>query len=127
MGTARDYLRFLTMIEDGGKLDGKRLLKPETVKLMTSNQLPLKVGPICFDKEIRYGTGFGLGFAVVTETNKWDPAAKVGEFSWDGAASTHYWVSPTDKLVVVTLEQVFPFEWDTERGVKQLIYDALKK
>ena len=45
----------------------------------------------------------------------------------DGAASTHYWVSPADKLIVITLEQIMPYQWDTEFGVKKFIYDAVEK
>ena len=127
VSTARDYMRFLTMIENGGTLDGHRILHPKTVKLMSSNLLPEPAFPIYFGTEKRFGTGFGLGFAVCTEVTSWDPAAHVGEYGWDGAASTHYWLSPADKLIVVTLEQIMPYEWDTERGVKKIIYDAVQK
>jgi CubicO group peptidase (beta-lactamase class C family) len=127
VGTARDYMRFLAMIERGGTLDGHRILRPATVKLMTSNQLPVKAFPIHFGPEIRHGTGFGLGFSVRTENTKWDPAGHVGEYGWGGAASTHYWVSPSDKLIVITLEQIMPYQRDTEFGVKKIIYDAVRK
>jgi CubicO group peptidase (beta-lactamase class C family) len=127
VGTARDYMRFLTMIEGGGILDGHRILQSKTVELMTSNQLPAKAFPIYFGKEKRYGTGFGFGFSMRTEITNWDPAGHVGEFGWGGAASTHYWVSPKDKLVVVTLEQIMPYEWDTEFGIKKIIYDSVEK
>ena len=120
-------MRFLTMIEQGGSLDGHRILNPKTVKLMSNNLLPDKAFPIYFGKEKRYGTGFGLGFAVCTEVTSWDPTAHVGEFGWDGAASTHYWISPADKLIVLTLEQIRPYQWDTERGIKKTIYDAIRK
>lgn len=127
VSTARDYLRFLTMIARGGTLDGQRILRARTVKLMSTNLLPEKAFPIYFGTEKRFGTGFGLGFAVCTQVTSWDPAAHVGEFGWDGAASTHYWISPADKLIVVTLEQIIPYEWDTERGVKPIIYEAIQK
>lgn len=127
VSTARDYMRFLTMIARGGALDGKRILRARTVKLMSTNLLPDKAFPIYFGTEKRFGTGFGLGFAVCTQVTSWDPAAHVGEFGWDGAASTHYWISPADKLIVVTLEQIMPYEWDTERGVKPIIYEAIQK
>ena len=68
--------------------------------------------------------GFGLGFSVRTEITKWDPAGRVGEYGWGGAASTHYWVSPADKMIVITLEQIMPYQWDTEFGVKKILYDA---
>ena len=94
---------------------------------MSSNLLPEAAYPIYFGKEKRFGMGFGLGFAVCTQVTSWDPLAHVGEYSWDGAASTHYWISPADKLIVVTLEQIRPYEWDTERGIKGIIYDAIQK
>lgn len=127
VSTARDYMRFLAMIENGGKLDGHRILRAKTVKLMTSNQLPPAAFPIHFGNEKRHGTGFGLGFNVRTEITSWDPAGHVGEYGWGGAASTHYWASPKDKLIVVTLEQIMPYQWDTEFGIKKIIYDAVKK
>jgi CubicO group peptidase (beta-lactamase class C family) len=127
VGTARDYMRFLMMIQNGGTLDGHRVLRPGTVELMSSNLLPKQAFPIYFGNEKRLGTGFGLGFAVCTEITQWDPAAHLGEFGWDGAASTHYWISPADKLIVITLEQIMPYEWDTARGVKRIIYDAVQK
>lgn len=127
VGTPRDYMRFLTMVQNGGELDGKRILKSETTKLMITNQLPKEAFPIHFGAEKRFGTGFGLGFSVRTENTKWDPAGHVGEYGWGGAASTHYWASPADKLIVLTFEQIMPYQWDTEFGIKKIVYDAIQK
>lgn len=126
VSTARDYLRFLAMVEHGGQLDGKRILKKDTIKLMTNDQLPKEAFPIYFGAEKRPGTGFGLGFSVRTEITTWDSAGHVGEYGWGGAASTHYWVSPKDALIVITLEQIMPYQWDTEFGLKKTIYDAIQ-
>ena len=60
VGTARDYVRFLTMIQNGGELDGHRILRPETVSLMTTNQLPKEAFPIHFDKAAPPGHGVWL-------------------------------------------------------------------
>jgi CubicO group peptidase (beta-lactamase class C family) len=125
VGTARDYLRFLLMVDGGGQLQGRRILAPETVRLMTTNQLPKEAFPIYFGKQVRHGTGFGLGFSVRTADSEWDPQARLGEYGWGGAASTHYWTSPRDHVVVVTMEQTFPYSFDTEFALKGLIYDAL--
>ena len=127
VSTARDYMRFLLMVEGGGELGGVRILKPETVRLMTTNQLPPEAFPIRFGQQIRHGTGFTLGFSVRTKDTEWDPQARAGEYGWGGAASTHYWVSPKDRLVVVTLEQVMPYSFETEFAVKGLIYEALTR
>lgn len=127
VGTARDYLRFLLMVRNGGELDGQRILQPQTVELMTTDQLPRAAFPISFGQEIRHGTGFSLGFSVRTENTAWDPAGHVGEYGWGGAASTHYWASPQDDLIVITLEQIMPYQWDTEFGLKQTLYDAIQR
>ena len=125
VSTARDYMRFLMMIERGGQLNGRRYLKPETVKLMTTNQTPPAAGWVRFGDEIRVGVGFSFGFSVRDKMSDWDPAGRVGEYGWGGAASTHYWVSPKDELIVITLEQVRPYRWLTEFDVKKQIYDAV--
>lgn len=122
VGTADDYLRFLLMVERGGA----PVLKPATARLMTSNQLPPEAFPIYFGKEKRHGTGFSLGFSVRVADTEWDKDGRTGEYGWGGAASTHYWVSPRDRLIVVTMEQTMPYNWDTERALKGLLYGALR-
>jgi len=126
VSTARDYMRFLMMIQQGGELEGRRYLKPETVKLMTTNRTPLEAGWVHFG-EVREGVGFGFGFNVRDKMSEWDPGGRVGEYGWGGAASTHFWVSPKDDLIVITLEQIRPYRWLTEFGLKKVIYDAIEK
>ncbi|MEM9479602.1 MAG: serine hydrolase domain-containing protein [Verrucomicrobiota bacterium] len=126
VSTASDYFQFLQMILDGGERDGKRYIKEETVKLMTTNQLPDGVENIAIGPQKRTGVGFGLGFNVVfEESDNWDEDGKVGEFGWGGAASCHYWAHPGEKIVVITLEQTFPYNWNLERALKGLIYEHL--
>ncbi|MEM0927135.1 MAG: serine hydrolase domain-containing protein, partial [Planctomycetota bacterium] len=125
VSTARDYMHFLMMIQRGGTLNGKRYLSAESVKSMTTNQLPKGVGWIRFGDEVREGVGFGFGFNVRDKMSDWDPDGRVGEYGWGGAASTHYWISPNDELIVITMEQVMPYRWLTEFGLKKQIYDAI--
>ncbi len=126
VSTTRDYLRFLSLIQNHGELGGVRLLKPATVALMTHNDLPASILPIRFGQEMRHGLGFGLGFNVrVEHSDQWDPASPVGEWGWGGAASTHYWASPKDDLVVVTMEQTMPFNFNLETGLKAVIYSSI--
>ena len=128
VSTAGDYMRFLLMIGGGGEFGGTRLMKPETVSLMTTNQVPKEAGWVTFGDQVRTGVGFGFGFNVRDEMSDWDPDGKVGEYGWGGAASTHYWVSPNDKnLVVITIEQIMPYQWLTEFKLKGMIYDTIEK
>ena len=128
VSTITDYARFLQMIANGGEFQGKRYLREDTVNLMRTNQLPLSIPQIAFGKEQRYGTGFGLGFCVrFDHDDRWDKDAAIGEYGWGGAASTHYWISPKHELVVVTMEQTMPYNWNMEKTLKPLIYAAVKK
>lgn len=126
VSTARDYLRFLMMIHQGGELNGRRLLEPESVRLMTTDQLPDSIPPMSLLEHVFHGYGFGMGFYVRTANEKeWDPAARLGEYGWGGGASTHFWVSPRDDLIVVTFEQRTPQTYETQRLVKPLVYSAI--
>ena len=117
---------------DRGELGGARILGRKTIELMTLNHLPggqdisqLNIGGQ-FSQVAYEGVGFGLGFSVRVKMSPWDPQGHVGEYGWGGAASTHYWVSPKDELIVVTMEQVMPYSFTTEWAVKKLIYDAIE-
>ena len=125
--TTRDYARFLQLIANGGRLNKTRLLKKKTVAMMIRNHVPAKAMPIAFGEQERHGIGFGLGFAVRTATSTWDSSGRLGEYGWGGAASTHYWTSPKDKLVVVTMEQTMPYDFLLEFALKGVIYDAIIK
>ena len=114
VSTATDYVRFCQMLLNKGELDGKRILKTETVEMMTKNQLPKGVS--------RGDTGgFGLGFSVRTEEGKFPK----GEYGWGGMASTHFWISPKHDLAVVALSQRIPFSGQLENTVKPIIYDSI--
>jgi CubicO group peptidase (beta-lactamase class C family) len=62
---------------------------------------------------------------VTVEPNEANPHARQDEYGWGGAASTHYWISPQDDLIVVTMEQRMPYSPETEILLKPVIYDAI--
>lgn len=125
VSTAKDYAHFVQMLINKGELFGNRILSKQSVAEMTRNQLPTEAYPIGIG-ESRPGVGFGLGFSVREESSAWDPDGRVGEYGWGGAASTHFWISPKDKLGVITLEQSSPYNWNLEFGLKGIVYDAIQ-
>ena len=114
VSTAPDYLRFCQMLLNKGRLAGKRLLRAETVEMMTKNQLP--EGVTRDDSG-----GFGLGFSVRTEEAKFPE----GEYGWGGMASTHFWISPKHDLIVIALSQRMPYSGQLENAVKSIVYDSI--
>jgi CubicO group peptidase (beta-lactamase class C family) len=126
VSTAGDYIRFCQMLLNQGELDGKRVLRAESVAAMTKNQLPDAAYPVDLNGK-RPGVGFGLGFSVAVEKTDYTTLSHVGEYGWGGAASTHFWISPNDDLAVIVLTQLMPFTFQMEHAVKPLVYDAILK
>jgi CubicO group peptidase (beta-lactamase class C family) len=137
VSTAADYHRFLQLLLDrpdspAGELDGVRLLGPRTVRYMGRNHLPggldiATFGRALYAESPMHGSGFGLGFAVVT-----DPAAvKVdcspGELSWGGAASTAFWIDQAEGLTVSFFTQLIPSNALPLRPqLRQLVYQSFR-
>jgi CubicO group peptidase (beta-lactamase class C family) len=103
VSTPADYARFLRMLLGGGELDGVRLLKPATVKLMTSNQ----IGDLANAFGV-HGARFGYGLGLVTGEGKMKGPASPGSFSWGGIFYTFFWVDPKQEMVGVLMTQLFP-------------------
>ena len=110
VSTASDFARFCLMLSGKGTLSGKRLMKAESVELMTRNHLPQHLIPLDKKPEDRYGgLGFGLGVSVRVQQTDWVRASQIGEYGWIGGTSTEFWISPRDELVTITLAQHIPF------------------
>jgi CubicO group peptidase (beta-lactamase class C family) len=108
VATIGDYYRFAQMMADGGELDGKRILSPATVKLMTSNHLPprLLTGEWGIGQSImRPGFGYGFNCAVIFDPPEAGAPDGTGTWFWDGAAGTWFWVDPTNDVVFVAMIQ----------------------
>jgi CubicO group peptidase (beta-lactamase class C family) len=111
VSTIDDYMKFARMLLGGGKLGRARILKPETVKLMATDAMPKEVT----DKSwlpTKGQVGFGIDFAVRVAPPKDanEASGAVGEFFWDGAASTLFWVDPKHDLAAVLFTQMRPFD-----------------
>ena len=111
VSTLDDYMKFARMLLGGGKLGRARILKPETVKLMATDAMPKEVT----DKSwlpSKGTVGFGIDFAVRTVPPKdaQESSGAVGEFFWDGAASTLFWVDPKNDIAAVLFTQMMPFD-----------------
>ena len=120
LSTAEDYARFLQMMLNGGKFNGKRIISRKSVELMTVNHL----GDITFPWD--EGTGFGLGFDVLEDLGLRGTMGSIGEYGWGGAYHSIYWVDPKEDLLVVYFTQLIPAgDIDDHDKLRALVYQAL--
>jgi CubicO group peptidase (beta-lactamase class C family) len=130
VSTAEDYYRFAQMLANGGELEGKRILAPATVKLMTSNHVPteLLTGQFGIGYQVmRPGFGYGYNGAVVFDPPEANLPDGKGEFFWDGAAGTWFWVDPTNDVVFIGMIQrmLGPASPNLEYESRSVVYGAL--
>lgn len=120
LSTAMDYAKFLQMMLNDGEFNGKRIISPKTVELMTVNHL----GEVTFPWE--KGTGFGLGFSIVNDLGSRGLLGSKGEYGWGGAYHSSYWVDPEEDLIVVYFTQLIPANGlDDHDKLRALVYQAL--
>jgi len=109
VSTVPDYLRFLQTFHNGGQLHGQRVLAPDTVNLMISNQLPEEVLPVALNPlSPMRDLGWGYGFSVVIDNNHSGFARNNGEFGWNGSLGTFSWADPVTGVSIVLMLQVQP-------------------
>jgi CubicO group peptidase (beta-lactamase class C family) len=110
VSTVDDYMKFARMLAGGGKLVRARIIKPETVRLMATDMLPQDLTSLSWLPG-KGSVGFGIDFAVRTAPPKdaKEASGQVGEFFWDGAANTLFWVDPVNDIVAVLFTQYRPF------------------
>ena len=128
--TVDDYMKFAQMLVHEGTLDSVTILKSETVKLMATNQLPDSVTERHF-LPTKGQVGFGIDFAVriAPPASKEENTGEVGEFFWDGAASTLFWVDPVNNLTAILFVQLMPYDQiGLHKGFRDAVYGRdLKK
>jgi CubicO group peptidase (beta-lactamase class C family) len=97
--TAADYAKFCQMVLNGGEFGGKRYLKSESVKLMTTVQSgDLKTG-------FTEGNGWGLGWCVVRKPQGPSEALSPGSHGHGGAYGTQAWIDPEKKRIYLLMVQ----------------------
>ena len=126
VSTATDYARFLAMLRQGGELDGRRILGPQTIAYMTADHLGTSIArtPLYLPGP---GYGFGLGFAVRLAAGAASAAGSPGEYYWGGAGGTYFWVDPKADLFVVFMMQS-PRQRAAYRPIlRNMIYAAIER
>jgi len=120
--TIGDYSRFGQMLLNGGQLDGVRLLGRKTVELMTVNHLNNLAAPHIGGSG---AYGFGLGGSVRVDLAKGNIPGSLGQFGWDGAATTYFRMDPKERIVSLVFFQYMPFDRPALELFSTLFYQAI--
>lgn len=122
--TLDNYQRFTRMLVNKGTFENTTILKPETIELMATNHLADSITKRMWLPS-KGQVGFGINFAVrqnppaTAEENN----GTVGEFFWDGAASTLFWVDPVNEITAVLFVQLFPYDQiGLHKGFRDAVY-----
>ncbi|MHA8051161.1 serine hydrolase domain-containing protein [Aquirufa sp. ROCK-SH2] len=150
-GTMDDYLKFAKMLYNNGELNGKRILKKETLELMRQdvthditrkpdqNSRIYKIATgISMDEDgstnLEPGYGFGIGFGMLKDpmlANRTN--VSVGEYFWSGANSTHFFVNPKDDVIGIFMTQIGalttpnPYQFYFSDEFRTGVYEGIKK
>jgi CubicO group peptidase (beta-lactamase class C family) len=122
MSTAEDYLQFAQMMLNGGELNGRRYLSPQTMALMTSNHTGDMVNGQ-FGRPPR-GMGFGLSMQVVMDPVAADLRVSKGAYGWAGGTGVSFWVEPVEQIVSIYFVQGGTggqLRGDVENAIRQAI------
>jgi CubicO group peptidase (beta-lactamase class C family) len=120
-------MRFARMLQNGGELDGRRILRSETVRLMATDAMPAEVKDTSWLPS-KGQVGFGIDFAVRVRppADAAEASGAVGEFFWDGAADTLFWVDPKNKITAVLFTQYRPFgKVPLHKAFRDAVYSSI--
>jgi CubicO group peptidase (beta-lactamase class C family) len=127
VSTVDDYALFCQMLLNKGELNGVRILKPESVAMMETDQLePSIVAPTGVASE---AVRFGVDVAISAKPAMWGARQGAGSFWWGGAAGTWFWVDPKNDLFFLGMIQRFGTGTMGSESIgpasQTLLYDAL--
>ena len=116
-GTAADYLAFEQLFLNQGRANGRQVLKPETVRLMSQNAIGdlevglLKTAAPAYSHDAEFFPGmikkWSLGFMISTAPVPGGRSA--GSLAWAGLGNTYFWIDPAKGIAGVVLMQLLPF------------------
>ena len=126
LSTSEDYFKFCQMLLNGGELDGKRLLSPKSIELMTAvhtEGIKHAGGPVVHPTD---AFGFGLGFSVTKDLAATNNLGSEGTYGWGGAAGTYFRIDPKEDLIIIQMIQLMPYaHLNHQREFHSLVYQAI--
>lgn len=132
VSTVPDYLRFAQMLLNGGIIDGKRVLKAETVQAMLTQQTTADQGSVYWYAPGQFtsvtGWMWGYSIGVRPENAGADVPGQPGERGWSGLANTFFLINLKERVAAVIMAQYQgPNSNDMSAVFREGVYGAIEK
>lgn len=114
--SVHDYLVFLSMIANGGTLNGVQILDSSSVEMMQKEQVQNLNYPAMIGNNV-----FGAGFGIALDEND---ASVVDYYTWGGIFNTGFWINPSDKSVGVIATSVYPGRYNQTISLEEKFDEA---
>ncbi len=130
ISTLEDYVKFTDAMACGESKDGYRILKPETVEIMKTNQLGEKSLKTFRANPNNKGYGYAMGVRTMMDRDIEHALSPVGEFGWDGAAGAYCLIDTENHLSVFYAQHVLGCAYaysNVHKAIRNLVYKGLDK
>jgi CubicO group peptidase (beta-lactamase class C family) len=105
------------MILNRGTANGQQLLKPETIELMSTNQmgdcrvceLTTAMPHLSHNAEFFPGMPKTWGLTFMINTEDAPTGRSAGSLAWAGLANSYYWIDPVKGIGGAYATQILPF------------------
>ncbi len=130
ISTLADYTKFVDALACGESKSGYRILKPETVELMKTNQLNEAALKTFRSATHNKGYGYGMGVRTLMDKDIEHTTAPFGEFGWDGAAGSYCLIDTENHLSIFYAQHVLGCSYaysNVHKAIRSLVYEELEK
>ena len=128
LSTGRDYLKFASLLLNGGKYKNTRIFEDEVINSIRVNSLDRDIASIgveTFAQMPTTGMGHSLAGSVITNPHP-DFTSSLGDFGWGGMASNYFWIDFKKGYTAVFMTQLLPSaSYPNRKELKKLVHQSL--
>ena len=128
LSTGRDYLKFASLLLNGGKYNKTRIFEDDVMNSVRINSLHRDIASIgvkTFAQMPTTGMGHSLAGSVITNPNP-DFTSSLGDFGWGGMASNYFWIDFKKGYTAVFMTQLLPSaSYPNRKELKKLVHQSL--
>ena len=128
LSTGRDYLKFASVLLNGGKYKNMRIFEDEVIRSIKVNALDRDIASIgveTFAQMPTTGMGHSLAGSVIINPDP-DFPSSLGDFGWGGMASNYFWIDFKKRYTAVFMTQLLPSaSYPNRKELKKLVNQYL--